>query len=396
MTLRSPGLLLLALHLLLPVSALAQDPDPVEIELFELCERMAGQAAGARRTFIESVLEADGIAFERLPFVDARLKGVNLELRFGPEEGPPLVLAAHHDVRTGSAGANDDASGCAVLLALARRLRQRDGFALPLRILFLDGSQKGLLGAQAWCEARRSLAVDRVLVLDLCGRGDRLVVGSSLRPYANRAPALVADAEVLAGDLPTDHKAFAAEGLDAAFLTLCPEADLELLRGRYETRDFRAALPAYMTDVLRGRDRAAEIEKAALARALEAVLAAVDRAATERSAGQSPLKDFAARVKALDEALVAGESEAAAELIADLGVNGFLEALARPAPEEAEEREARARNALRLVAGTELRRAIEGLLADPAAARGALGAIKGRIRAKSGHFRLIEAPENRD
>ena len=43
---------------------------------------------------------------------------------------------------------------------------------------------------------------DRVIAVDLCGRGDRLVVGSTARPFANLTATLFPTAEQLGGDLP--------------------------------------------------------------------------------------------------------------------------------------------------------------------------------------------------
>jgi hypothetical protein len=46
----------------------------------------------------------------------------NLIVRFGPREGPVLVIGAHYDANGGTPGADDNASGVAGLLELARLL----------------------------------------------------------------------------------------------------------------------------------------------------------------------------------------------------------------------------------------------------------------------------------
>jgi Iap family predicted aminopeptidase len=65
-----------------------------------------------------------------------------------PGEGPEIVLSAHYDsVRT--PGANDNASGAAVLLELARYYRRQQHHP-HLRILFFGAEEEGLVGAKAY------------------------------------------------------------------------------------------------------------------------------------------------------------------------------------------------------------------------------------------------------
>ncbi|MCB9831148.1 MAG: M28 family peptidase [Planctomycetes bacterium] len=368
---------------------MAQDQDPASgPRLLEIAGKIAAQAASARRTAIETRLDELGIRYERQPFVHPKLSGTNLELRFGSGEVPALVFCAHHDIRLGSAGANDDASGCAVLVELAARLARTKEIARPIRILFLDGSQKGLLGATAWCAAQPDLLVDRVIAVDLCGRGDRLVVGSTARPFANLTATLFPTAEQLGGDLPCDHKAFVNAGLEASFLTVCPAAEIEALRRRYETRDLRAPLPATLTDALRGRDQAAGLEAGALELTLDALLAVIAARGPELGGGARPRVDFAAHVAAFEAALVAGELEKARKEAAVVTVNGLLEILARKVDET--DQAARRSNLLRLIAGETLRDLIVATLADPPARNAELITKRDRIRFSDGHFRLVD------
>nr|MDU9042870.1 M28 family peptidase [Candidatus Electrothrix aestuarii] len=58
--------------------------------------------------------------------VPGRKEQVNVIARFGSSEGPVVIVGAHYDVEGDFAGADDNASGVAGLLELARMLSQRE------------------------------------------------------------------------------------------------------------------------------------------------------------------------------------------------------------------------------------------------------------------------------
>lgn len=92
---------------------------------------------------------------------------------------PALLLAAHYDhlgLRQGKLhpGADDNASGVAALLALAREIVQKP-LNRPVILAFFDAEEMGLLGAWAYVNqasfSARQLAF--MVNLDMVGRGDK-------------------------------------------------------------------------------------------------------------------------------------------------------------------------------------------------------------------------------
>lgn len=81
-----------------------------------------------------------------------------------------VLVAAHFDTVLGSPGANDDASGLAVALEMARL------FAAPttprgLRIVFFDGEESGLTGSLTYARKEdRIEGLRAVIVLEMLGR----------------------------------------------------------------------------------------------------------------------------------------------------------------------------------------------------------------------------------
>lgn len=123
----------------------------------------------------------------------APIDGVNVAAAIRGTEHPDrwIVVTAHYDhegVQNGETynGADDNASGTAALLELARLLRDYPPRHSVL-LLALDGEEAGLLGAQAFT-ANPPIALDSVVLninLDMIARGDNgilWVVGTRQYP----------------------------------------------------------------------------------------------------------------------------------------------------------------------------------------------------------------------
>ena len=85
-----------------------------------------------------------------------------------------LVLGAHYDNVIGSTAANDNASGVAVLLALARWLRTRK--AGNLEIVFFDREEYSDHGSAAYLKSVGPETIRAMLNLDMCGFGDAIIL----------------------------------------------------------------------------------------------------------------------------------------------------------------------------------------------------------------------------
>ena len=88
----------------------------------------------------------------------------------GLSDGPAVLLTAHYDSVAASPGAGDDMAGVAVLLEVARILREELPLDSPVILLFTDGEEIALLGAQAFVDAH-PWAQDVGVVVNLEGNG---------------------------------------------------------------------------------------------------------------------------------------------------------------------------------------------------------------------------------
>ena len=90
----------------------------------------------------------------------------------GTEDGPAVLLMAHYDSGGVSPGAADDGAAVAIVLEVARMMREHGPSLNPVLFLFTDGEERGLLGAQAF--VREHPWAQRVgVVINQEARGNR-------------------------------------------------------------------------------------------------------------------------------------------------------------------------------------------------------------------------------
>lgn len=118
-------------------------------------QRAVGTPAHRRtRDLIEGELRRFGYApmrrsFEWAGAAEADLANVEVRVPGASMDAPILVVSAHYDSVASTPGADDNGSGVAGLLELARRLAGRR-FESELRLVFFDCEEPGLIGSGAY------------------------------------------------------------------------------------------------------------------------------------------------------------------------------------------------------------------------------------------------------
>jgi Zn-dependent M28 family amino/carboxypeptidase len=194
------GLLLLALISLplagcrgkaTPSPPLVFDGEAAYAHVLAQCDlgfRPTGSEAGwATGDYIIAQLEAQGWAVETQEFVYRDTPVRNIIGRAG--QGPVVILGAHYDTRRSAdqedpsvpvLGANDGASGVAVLLELAHVL-DRDRLDRQVWLAFFDAEDNGRLDGWEWCvgssymAAHLEVAPEAVVVVDMVGDADQQI-----------------------------------------------------------------------------------------------------------------------------------------------------------------------------------------------------------------------------
>jgi Zn-dependent M28 family amino/carboxypeptidase len=96
------------------------------------------------------------------------LYGVNVIARLdGIQPGPPVVIGAHYDTVPNSPGADDNGSGVAALLELARVLKPMP-VRVPVILAAFDHEEAGMFGSRAFVDTMTSAGGVRLAVIYEC------------------------------------------------------------------------------------------------------------------------------------------------------------------------------------------------------------------------------------
>ncbi|MDQ3341666.1 MAG: M28 family metallopeptidase [Myxococcota bacterium] len=137
-----------------------------------------------------------------------------------------LVVGAHFDTVANSPGANDNASGAAVVLAIARYLRDTPCRKAPVIIVFFDQEELGLFGARAFAQTLDPTQTRAVHTIDQVAwdsdndkRYELELPTPTLEAEWRAAAAVVGVTLTATTTSGTDHEAFRDRGFAAIGLT---------------------------------------------------------------------------------------------------------------------------------------------------------------------------------
>ncbi|HJR72237.1 MAG TPA: M28 family peptidase [Luteimonas sp.] len=233
-----------------------------------------------RRSAIESALAASGLSAERKPFAIDKREGVNLFADVGgPADAPLLLIGAHSDKVKAGRGATDNASGSAVVLALAQRFKQRPLQHHRVRVAFWDLEELGLLGARAYVadgKDKPALYVN----FDVFGWGDALWMQTLDEAHplvaASKDATQAAGIALSAGKAypPTDHLAFQKAGWPAVSYSLVGRNEIAGILDEFAGKKVDPA-PKVMQVIHSDNDTLAQLDATEAAKGVDAVEAAL-------------------------------------------------------------------------------------------------------------------------
>ncbi len=117
--------------------------------------------------------------FHEDSIIDVKYDGNTTNIITGPVGRDYLLACCHHDAKMIDGmvlpGANDDASGVAVLSGLAEVLKQKDLLA-NVRLAFFGGEENGQVGSQHYVAHNRKNLPKAVFCLEWIGEGRNLIV----------------------------------------------------------------------------------------------------------------------------------------------------------------------------------------------------------------------------
>ena len=226
-------------------ASLGRDLDAIQKGIDDSLEPQSGPLAGWRiqgQTAIERTETEGRNVMAILPGVGWPKSGVDASAGKRPPEPETVVLGAHYDhlgyggansaapgENTVHHGADDNASGTALLVEVARRLKQEGPFPRTILFVAFSGEERGLLGSAHYtANAAVPLADTAAMVnLDMVGRldGNKIVVhgtgtGTGLDALVDRFVAArgFEAAKEPGGFGPSDHSSFYARKIPVLHL----------------------------------------------------------------------------------------------------------------------------------------------------------------------------------
>lgn len=178
----------------------------------------------AARTYLRSQLAAMGWQ----PQDHAYATGANVFATIPATSGigKEILVGAHFDSVSGSPGANDNASGTAVVLAVARFLADTPCRTAPVTVVLFDEEETGLFGSRAFAMTKVAANVRAVHTIDqVAWDTDNDLRFELERPTAALEAEYRASAQRVGVTLTvtttqgTDHEAFRDRGFAAMGLT---------------------------------------------------------------------------------------------------------------------------------------------------------------------------------
>ena len=124
-----------------------------------------------RKGSIMAILSQMGANFHVQQFED--VENVVVSMNTGNKR---LVIGAHWDAEEDSAGANDNASGCSVLLHTIEAVLAEPAFDKSVDFVFFGEEEKGGIGASRYIESVGKEHISAMVNADVCGFGDHILL----------------------------------------------------------------------------------------------------------------------------------------------------------------------------------------------------------------------------
>jgi aminopeptidase S len=235
-----------------------------------------GATSADRRAVIVESLKASGVAHEVQEFTVGSRSGTNVVATIPSRttSSGTILLGAHLDRVSAGQGAIDNGASCAILLELAKRLKQQPLQNSTVTVAFFDLEEVGLLGSAAYFQKVAPAArPTRAMNLDIFGYGDTLFVAPSMENGTLLASLREAAAEekftvrtVPMTQYPSsDHVTMARAGLETLGLAIIdgPEIDAIGALGRGA-----APVPKILTLIHTQRDTVDQIRPQDMAKSV--------------------------------------------------------------------------------------------------------------------------------
>lgn len=138
--------------------------------LLDYVKKLEYKSGSERLKALKQILKSKKIKFIEQKYRYYAFEGTNLIVDMGNTK-KHVILSAHFDVVPNSPGANDDASGIAILIDVIDKL-ERLKLKTRVRVIFFDDEEIGRFGSISYIKKYGIKDLIAVYHLELCGYGD--------------------------------------------------------------------------------------------------------------------------------------------------------------------------------------------------------------------------------
>jgi Zn-dependent M28 family amino/carboxypeptidase len=176
------------------------------------------------RTFLQNQLTQIGWT----PMLHSYPTGANVYATIPATNGATkqIIVGAHFDTVSGSPGANDNATGCSAVLAVARYLKDMNCRKFAVTVVFFDEEESGLFGSRAFANTLQVANVVAVHTVDQVGwdndndqRFELELPTMALETEYRAAATTVGVPVTVTTTQGTDHQSFREKGFPAVGIT---------------------------------------------------------------------------------------------------------------------------------------------------------------------------------
>lgn len=249
----------------------------------------AGATNADRGKAIQDALKASGIDFKTEDFnatnrAGEEVKGTNILVTMAAAKPTrTIMIGAHLDKVKVGAGAIDNASGSAAVLALLRALKANPMKNVTVMAGFWDKEEIGLVGSREFVKSREKTGLPAVYInFDVYGSGDTIWLQADdansafAKSFADTAKAAKFGHLVSKEYPPSDHLSFKVTGVESFSFSLGPASEAAtiikvLKREKVEPADFPKVLQVIHT----ANDTTDKVDSSAVAKSLAVIEAAI-------------------------------------------------------------------------------------------------------------------------
>lgn len=202
----------------------------IEQHLYDTVTQLALKKRSLRRQALINLLDAQHVSYQH--HVDC-IEGFFPQNIIVPakKQKRRIVIGAHYDNVPRSCGANDNASGVAILLKLLRQplsLDVRDS----LEFIFFDLEEGQCFGSRSYVNYSDVSEIALMINVDTCGYGDTVLVSSSehkIVPLLHEVASNLGFVRVVNILPPSDDVSFMAVDVPTVSLCVVPNEDVPLM-----------------------------------------------------------------------------------------------------------------------------------------------------------------------